>query len=174
VSGVSGLPRRFVLAAPVHHRPCADDPGCRPPRPADAQALAALFHAAWRGTVDDEGETLADWQARVAQYLAGEFGLPMWAVSEVCAEPASAGTALQSAVLVGLWHQQPLVVFVATAPGRRRQGLARAGLTRTLNRLAAGDEAFARLVLTEGNSAAMDLYESLGFRPEGAPIQGPP
>lgn len=170
----AGSLRRFVLAAPVRHRPCAEGPGCRPPQRADAQALAALFHAAWRGTVDDEGETLADWQARVAQYVAGDFGLPMWAVSEVCADLHSAGMALRSAVLVGLWDEQPLVVFVATAPACRRQGLARAGLTRTLNRLAAGDEPVARLVLTEGNTAAMGLYESLGFRPEGAPIQGPP
>jgi GNAT superfamily N-acetyltransferase len=169
--------RRFVLAAPVFHRPHPANPAsptCRPPGPADAESLAALFHAAWRGTVDDEGETLADWRARVAQYVAGDFGMPMWSVSEVSTEQESAGGELQSAVLVGLWQQQPLVLFVATRPARRRQGLARAALTRTLNRLADGDEPFVRLVLTEGNTAAMGLYESLGFRPEGPPIEGPP
>ncbi len=138
-------------------------------------ALAALFHAAYRGTLDDDGETLEDWQARMSQFERGDFGTPMWSVSELCRPPSPTGLGpLRAATLVGLWNQHPLVLFVATAPGQRRQGLARAGLTRTINRLAAGDEPFVRLVLTEGNVAAAGLYESLGFRPEGGPIQGPP
>jgi GNAT superfamily N-acetyltransferase len=159
----------------VRRRTCAPDPCARAPRPADAPALAALFHAAYRGSLDDDGESLADWQARLTQFLRGDFGQPMWSVSEVRPDPSSNGQGtLQAATLVSLCQTQPLVVFVATAPGLRRQGLARASLTRSINRLAAGDEAFVRLVLTEGNVAATGLYESLGFRPEGAPIQGAP
>jgi ribosomal protein S18 acetylase RimI-like enzyme len=159
----------------VRRRPCDLDARARAPQPSDAPELAALFHAAYRGSLDDDGETLADWQTRMAQFMRGDFGEPMWAVSEVRPDPSSSGRpALQAATLVSLCQAQPLVVFVATAPWLRRQGLARASLTRSINRLAAGDEAFVRLVLTEGNVAATGLYESLGFRPEGDPIQGPP
>jgi ribosomal protein S18 acetylase RimI-like enzyme len=159
----------------VRRRPCAPDLCARAPQPADAPALAALFHSAYRGSLDDDGETLADWQTRMTQFMRGDFGAPMWSVSELRPDPSSNGLrALQAATLVSLCQAQPLVLFVATAPGLRRQGLARAGLTRTINRLAAGDEAFVRLVLTEGNAPATGLYESLGFRPEGPPIQGLP
>jgi ribosomal protein S18 acetylase RimI-like enzyme len=168
---------RFVLVAPVSGRPCAEDPEARLAHPDDVDQLAALFHTAYRGTLDDDGETLADWQALMGQFVGGVFGQPMWSVSEVRRDdsgPDGGQAALCGATLLTLWHEQPLVTFVATAPTWRRQGLARAGLTRAINRLAAGDEPFVRLVATEGNRPALALYDSLGFRPEGGPIQGPP
>jgi ribosomal protein S18 acetylase RimI-like enzyme len=169
--------RRFVLVAPVSRRPCVEDPEARPAHPDDAARLAALFHTAYRGTLDDDGETLADWRALMGQFVSGVFGQPMWSVSEVRRDdsgPAGSEAGLCGATLLTLWHAQPLVTFVATEPSWRRQGLARAGLTRAINRLAAGDEPFVRLVATEGNRPALALYDSLGFRPEGGPIQGPP
>jgi ribosomal protein S18 acetylase RimI-like enzyme len=76
---------------------------------------------------------------------------------------------LASAALVTLWHGLPLVAHVVTTPAWQRRGLARAGLLRAINRLAAGDETVVRLVVTQGNAPAEALYESLGFRPEARP-----
>lgn len=165
---MAGPHRRFVLATPVRRRAAPVPPAghiFRPPTPADAEALALLMHAAYAGTIDDEGETLDDTRAVVAQYFAGEFGPPMPAVSEVTEHQST----LLAATLLTQWWGGPFVAFMITAPQAQRQGLARAGLTRAINRLAAGDEPWLRLVVTAGNTRAEALYASLGFVP--VPVQ---
>ena len=156
---------RFILSAPVAEHPAAADPQARAPTLADAEALAALMLDAYRGTIDDEGETLDDARAAVRQLFDGEFGAMLWAVSEVSARAGR----LVSATLLTRWQERPFVAFMMTAPGQQRQGLARAGLRRAINRLAAAGDTVLRLVVTQGNTRAEALYESLGFRPEAQP-----
>lgn len=166
---MAGPHRRFVLAAPVRRRAAPVPPAghvVRPPTPADADALAGLMHQAYAGTIDDEGETLDDTRAVVAQYFAGEFGPPMPAVSEVTEHQG----ALLAATLLTQWWGGPFLAFMITAPQAQRQGLARAGLTRAINRLAAGDEPWLRLMVTAGNTRAEALYASLGFVPVPVPV----
>jgi hypothetical protein len=160
---VNDLRHRFMLVAPVQRRPVAEDARTRPPTPADADPLGALLLDAYRGTLDDEGETPAEACTIARDLFAGSAGAVLWAVSEVTVAEGR----LVSACLVTLWHDQPLVAQLATAPNH--QGLARAGLLRCINRLAAGDETVLRLVVTQGNSRAEALYESLGFRPLAQP-----
>ena len=157
--------RRFLLAAPVRRHAAPADAAARPPSPQDAEALAHLLHAAYRGTVDDEGETLDDTRGVVAQLMAGEFGDWLASASEV----VERDDAIVAATLLTLWRDGPLVAFTATLPAYQRQGLARAGLQRAFNRLAAGDEPWLRLVVTEGNTRALALYDSLGFVPQAQP-----
>lgn len=157
--------RRFALAAPVLHKPVPDDPQARPPTPDDAEALAVLMHDAYLDTVDDEGESLEASRAVVQQLFDGEFGVMQWAVSEVTER---AGRVV-AAILVTHWQDRPFVAFTLTAPNHQKRGLARAGLLRAINRLAAADEKVVRLVVTQGNEQAERLYERLGFRPEAQP-----
>jgi ribosomal protein S18 acetylase RimI-like enzyme len=154
-----------MLAAPVLRRAVADDPLARPPVAEDADALGDLLLAAYRGTLDDEGETAADARAIARDLFAGGSGTFLWAVSEVTESDGR----LVSATMLTIWQDLPFVAFMVTAPSHQRQGLARAGLLRAVNRLAAGDETVVRLVVTQGNSRAEALYESLGFRPEAQP-----
>jgi ribosomal protein S18 acetylase RimI-like enzyme len=147
------------MAAPLRRAAVATDPRARPPTPADQAALAGLMLGAYRGSIDDEGETLDDALAVVGQLFGGEFGTPMWACSELVEH---AGTVV-AATLITLYAGGPFVAFSMTAPAWQRQGLARAGLQRAMARLAAGDEPLLRLVVTEGNPAER-LYESLGFQ----------
>ncbi len=154
-----------MLAAPVLRRPVAHDATVRPPVPEDADALGALMLDAYRGTLDDEGETLDDARAIARDLFAGGSGAFLWAVSEVTERDAR----LVAATMVTLWQDLPFIAFMVTAPSHQRQGLARAGLVRAINRLAAGDETVVRLVVTQGNSRAEALYESLGFVPEARP-----
>jgi len=160
-----GLRRRFMLAAPVRRRPVAPDPQARPPVPEDADALGDLLLEAYRGTLDDEGETSEDARRIARELFGGASGTFLWAVSEVTERDGR----LVAATMVTLWQQLPFVAFMVTAPSHQRQGLARAGLVRAINRLAAGDETVVRLVVTQGNQRAEALYESLGFRPEAQP-----
>jgi ribosomal protein S18 acetylase RimI-like enzyme len=62
-----------------------------------------------------------------------------------------------------VWEGRPFVAFSVTAPDVKGQGLARAGLTRAINRLAAAGDPVLRLVVTQGNLPAERLYASLGF-----------
>jgi RimJ/RimL family protein N-acetyltransferase len=160
-----GSRTRFVLSAPVLQRAVAADARARPPEPADADALTTLMFDAYRGGIDDEGENLIDTRAVVQQLFDGDFGTMLWPLSEVV---EGEGTLL-AATLLTRWQQQPFVAFMLTAPTHRRQGLARAGLARAINRLAAAGEPRLRLVVTQGNTAAEALYESLGFVPEAQP-----
>jgi GNAT superfamily N-acetyltransferase len=158
-------PPRFVLAAPVRRQLVAADAQARPPTLADAPALALLLHAAYEGTIDDEGETLGDTLALVDQLFAGDFGPLLWSASEVIEREGR----IVATTLLTLWLEGPFVAFTATAPDHQRRGLARAGLQRCFNRLADGDEAWLRLLVTQGNQRAEALYESLGFVPLAQP-----
>jgi ribosomal protein S18 acetylase RimI-like enzyme len=159
-------PQRWMLRLRLVPMPAhlqePPDPGARAPTPTDQAALAELMLAAYQGTVDDEGETPEQALAVMAQWAEGDFGQPMWAVSEVVERQGQP----VAATLVTLWQDLPLVAFVMTHPRWQRQGLARAGLRRAMQRLSAGDETVLRLVVTASNAPAMALYEQLGFEPE--------
>ncbi len=151
--------RRRVLRTPLRRQAVAEDARARVPQPQDVDALAVLLLDAYRDTIDDEGETPEETREAVQQLFDGAFGPLLWAVSEVVED----GGRLVAATLITLWEDRPLVAFTVTAPSHQRQGLARAGLQRAMNRLRAGDETELRLVVTVGNAPAERLYASLGF-----------
>ena len=155
--------RRRVLRAPLRRQAVAEDPRARVPQPEDGDALATLLLEAYRGTIDDEGETPEETRSVVRQLFDGAFGPMLWSVSEVVED----GGRLVAATMITLWEDRPFVAFTVTAPSHQRRGLARAGLQRAMNRLRAGDETELRLVVTAGNAPAEQLYASLGFVDEG-------
>ncbi|MFY7901366.1 MAG: hypothetical protein ACOVOU_00505, partial [Rubrivivax sp.] len=75
--------RRSRMAARVERREVAPDPGVRAPRRSDAPAVAALMLDAYRGTIDDDGETPQETLDLVERLFAGEYGSVLWNVSEV-------------------------------------------------------------------------------------------
>lgn len=131
-------------------------------RDEDAEDLATLLYAAFRGTVDDEGETFADAMAEVENLLAGAYGrfLPD------CSFVVEDGEFLVSASLVSWFeqHEAPLLAFTMTRPEAQRRGLARFLLQHSINALQSAGFARLTLIVTEANTTARRLYESLGFR----------
>jgi GNAT superfamily N-acetyltransferase len=156
---------RLMMVARVQRREVADAaPGLvvRAPTHADAEAIAGLVLDAYRGTIDDEGETPAETLDMVRQLFAGEYGVMLWNVSELTFD---AGRPV-AATMCTVWQGRPFVAFMVTAPAWKGRGLARAGLARAINRLAAAGDPLVRLVVTEGNVPAERLYADLGFVPE--------
>jgi ribosomal protein S18 acetylase RimI-like enzyme len=134
-------------------------------RRSDREDLAILLYAAFRGTIDDEGETFADALAEMDRTFAGDYGDLLLDCSFVIER----GEFLTSACLIGLSGRDavPLVAFSMTRPEAQRQGLARFLLLRAIDALLDRGHERLRLIVTEGNAPAQHLYASLGFRPIG-------
>jgi ribosomal protein S18 acetylase RimI-like enzyme len=129
----------------------------------DKEDLAILLYAAFRGTVDDEGETFVDALAEIEKTFAGDYGRLL----SDCSFVVKDGEFLSAACLITWFdlHDAPLVAFSMTRPGAQRKGMARFLLKKSINALF--DEGYERLTLivTRENEPAFQLYDSLGFRP---------
>jgi GNAT superfamily N-acetyltransferase len=136
------------------------DLGSRSPTADDAHVLARLMLDAYRGSIDDAGETFEDAIGEIEKLLRGDYGHFDAAASELIIREGR----LIAATIVTHYGRLPLIAFSLTDPAWRRQGLARAGLERAIGRLKAANFAAVRLAVTKGNTPAERLYESLGFR----------
>ena len=127
----------------------------------DAEGLARLMHAAYRGTIDDEGETLNEAREEIHKTFAGEYGRLL----SDCSFAIEADGSLISACLVS-WYEPsstPLVAFLMTHPDAKRQGHARMLLRQSMNALLEQGYSKLTLVVSEGNNPAIALYRNLGF-----------
>jgi GNAT superfamily N-acetyltransferase len=113
---------------------------------------------AYRGTVDDHGESLADQLREASATIGGRYGPVAWPGSLV----AVADERLLSACVVTEDRGRLLVAFVLTRPDHRGRGLATALLTRSAARLRTAGATEWTLAVTRGNPAQA-LYERLGF-----------
>lgn len=132
--------------------------------PNDLDELGRLFHAAYVGTVDYEGESEADARAAVAATFDGEFGAFVSLASVVIEFEGR----LASAAFVTLWEGRPLLAFTVTRPEFKGRGLARLCVAASMQALAAGGRRELDLFVTETNTPARALYERLGFRAASA------
>ncbi len=130
----------------------------------DAEGLAHLMCAAYRGTIDDNGETVDDARGEVQRTLNGDYGVFLPACSWLVEDDGVA----RSACLVTYFSewQAPIIAFVMTDPAAKGQGLAAQLMKRSMNSLL--EQGYTRLCLavTDGNTAAQHLYQTLGFTVE--------
>ena len=129
------------------------------PAPEDQPAFARLMFDAYAGTVDDEGETLADAEAEMARIFAGAYG----PFDPECSFLARDAGEVVSASLITQFEGRPLIAYTFTTPRRQRKGLARALLTRSIAALRDRGDTTLVLFVTASNDPAEHLYESLGF-----------
>ncbi|MDD5263806.1 MAG: GNAT family N-acetyltransferase [Candidatus Bipolaricaulis sp.] len=159
--------RRIPMEAALVRRTSPGSVVSRVVSPSDKEALAILLFAAYRGTIDDEGDSFADALVEIEKTFRGDYGRFL---SE-CSFAVEEGEFLASACLVTFFdpHGAPLVVFLMTRPEAKRRGLARHVLERSMNALLEAGYERLTLVVTDGNEPAQSLYRRLGF----APIEGP-
>ena len=132
----------------------------RHPTDADRDALAPLLLAAYRNTIDDEGEDLDDACDAIDQYLARIERDHSFVVLEHDDIVAFAFVV----VVNGIYYVDPVVV----APARKQRGLGRAAVQLCLWSLAAAGTSDVGATITDGNVASERLFTSLGFDRRGA------
>lgn len=150
---------RRCMQAALQGRAHLLHPALRAVGPSDVEALAHLMLQAYRGTIDDEGETLSDALTEVQRTCSGGYG----AFDADASCVAEVQGRLVSAVLVTRHQGGPWVAFTMTAPPAGRMGWARRCLASAIAVLAARGERHLRLVVTVGNLPAVALYRGLGF-----------
>jgi RimJ/RimL family protein N-acetyltransferase len=132
-------------------------PDARMPTPADREALARLMLEAYRGTIDDEGESLDEAREEVDAWLASA---PLLDGSRVL---GTRDGALISAVLVSRLGDLPIIAYAMTAPPHTARGLASALLSDVVASLAAQGERAVVAFITEGNLLSERVFTRAGF-----------
>ncbi len=144
-------PIRTDSAAPVF--------AARHPADTDRDELAALMLAAYRNSIDDEGEELADAVEAIDQYLETMLRPHSFVVLDDAAIVAASFVV----VVEGLHYVDPVMV----APERKHRGLGRAAVTLCLRSLAGAGVTEVRATITDGNTASERLFATLGFTRHG-------
>jgi GNAT superfamily N-acetyltransferase len=153
-------PRRLRMLARLADVPPPPGPvASRPVRAGDGTALGLLAYAAYRGSVDDNGEHQAWHVADLTSALEHEYGRLLTPVSRA----VPAGDELIAAVVFTWWDDLPLLAFCLTHPDHQGRGLATRLVTHAARELAAEGHEVMHLAVTETNPARA-LYERLGFR----------
>lgn len=129
------------------------------PDPREFRAYAHLMLDAYRGSVDDEGESIDDAIEVMKSLFTGGFGEYVPDASSVVLLDGVPVAATFVTIHDGL----PLVAFSMTSPRSTREGHARTGLHHAYGALAAAGHSEVRLVVTDGNVPAVTLYVSEGF-----------
>jgi ribosomal protein S18 acetylase RimI-like enzyme len=135
----------------------------RPLEGSDEADLADLMLAAFRGTVDDEGEDLDQARDEVRRTFEGAYGTMLWDASFVVQDEA-ARPALLAASVITFWRDSPLLSCSMTHPRAARSGLATALISQSARALAGRGHTRLELFVTRGNVPAERLYDKLGFR----------
>ena len=153
-------PRRLRMIARLVDVPPPPGPiGSRPVRAGDGTALGLLAYAAYRGSVDDNGEHEAWHVADLTSALEDEYGRLLTPVSKA----VPAGNELIAAAILTWWDHLPLLAFCLTHPDHQGRGLATRLVTHAARELAAEGHEAMHLAVTATNPARA-LYERLGFR----------
>ena len=154
--------KRIPMSVQLKRQTVVKDWPSRTIRTSDARDLAILLYAAFRGTIDDEGETFTDAVREIEKTFAGDYGrlLPD------CSYVIRSGEFIASACLISWFerHNAPLVAFTMTRPEHKRQGMARFLLKGSINALIDRGYRQLTLIATAGNEPAQRLYASLGFQ----------
>lgn len=131
--------------------------------PEDIPALAVLLHTAFLGTIDDGGQTQAQYAAKATALLGGKYGEWIRAASWTIEQ----ADGLRSVCIVCDYKPYgcPVIAVVATAPARKCLGDGGTLLDAALASLPAHGYAQCCAMITVGNEPSERLFRSRGFAP---------
>lgn len=124
--------------------------------------------AAYRGTPDDEGESLEDTVGVIEEAMNGRYGRWLSAASfEAIADDEPVG-----AVLTVLDDDEPFIAFLFTRPDRVGAGIATGLIAGVCDALARDGHDSITLWVNPANTRAVRLYRHLGFAQVQPPGDG--
>lgn len=126
--------------------------------------LAKHFFYSFKGTIDDEDETIAEWLQEVKKSFQGGHG-PLLKEHSFYIEE---GKKIIGSAVVSLFRGVPLVIYVAVDPDKRGQGLSKKLLQQMFYSFEESSYQEIFLVVTPGNFPAETLYKKMGFKPVGS------
>lgn len=133
---------------------------CRTVSTGDIIAVSQLMVDAYRGTIDDNGETLEDAIKMTQDTFAGEIGPFL----KDCSWLIERDGKVLACTLVTLWSEEPLLAEVLTHPSAQNQGLGAFLIKKSCAALYGHGYSDLTLFVTQGNLPAQHLYEKLGFQ----------
>lgn len=154
--------KRIPMSLNLQQQSFEHEWSCRTVRTSDANDLAILLYAAFRGTIGDEGDPFSAAVREIERTMAGDYGRLMPDCSFVIED----GEFLASVCLIS-WYdptEGPFVIFTMTRPESKGQGMARFLLKKSINALIEREYEQLTLIVTDGNQPAQRLYASLGFQ----------
>lgn len=123
--------------------------------PEDTERLAELMIEAYRGTIDDDGESLGEARQEVETFMKGS---PLLDSSHV----AIVDEDVAGAILVGRWREEPLVAYVMTRPEFKNQGLGTVLVRASIRSLREAGAKRVHAFITDGNVASEALFRGAG------------
>lgn len=153
--------KRLTMVRPTARFEETGVPGMRILRADDDEIIGELLFEAYRGTVDDEGETREDARLEAQGTLDGRYGTVLW---PCCFVVVREGRALSASIVTRPEPDQaPLLAFSFSHPAYQRRGLAASLIKSSLNALHQAGHHELRLVVTAANEPALQLYRKIGF-----------
>ncbi|MCC2315607.1 GNAT family N-acetyltransferase [Cellulomonas xiejunii] len=123
------------------------------------EEMAPLMLASYRGTPDDEGETLEDTVEVLAGAMRGAFGPWLPDASFVSRD----GGKRVGAAFTAMDGAEPFIAFLFTLPEASGRGVATRLVTRVCQALATTGHDHVSLWVNVANARAVGLYRHLGF-----------
>lgn len=128
----------------------------------DTAKLAYLATESYRGTIDQRlfttSASLEQSMNEIQETFAGEHG-PFLDFASFLIEDVNG---IQSASIITLFREKPLIAYAMTLPESQGKGLAESLIRKSIDALAQHGYTELYLVVTEGNPAEK-LYEKIGF-----------
>ncbi len=142
------------------------------PDPPNAEALADFAYRAYKGTTDFSviapDASPASYLRLYRRFLGGDLGEYSPSLSHVLLGPDGATVGVVHTIVFG---RDPYVGDLSVGPSNRGQGLGRLLLVHALNTYREAGHTRTGLTVTLQNTAAYNLYRSLGFEVErSAPV----
>jgi ribosomal protein S18 acetylase RimI-like enzyme len=129
----------------------------------DGTIIGNLLYFAYKGGVDDEGQSVEEARVEGVETLQGRYGAIIWPACFVATASANGENAVCCSVVTESERFGAFIAFVATHPDFQRRGLAGALMAKSIDALREVEVDRVTLVVTDANEHAVSLYRKLGF-----------
>ncbi len=150
-----GLNQEFVVGDSIEHEGIMT----RAINWNDIRTLSHLFYEAYHHTVDDEGETVEEWEQELAHVRDGKYGPLLSDLSFALYDAEQ----LMGSILCSTFRGVPLILYVVISPTYRGRHLSKLLIHETIRSARRNHLDSLYLVVTDRNFAATRIYDAIGF-----------